>query len=87
MMSREARASIREDCCGGGRQKARSMKTTMEEEDRKQICMLESCGPEVAFQVYQFWVRTRFWVWSQEAMAPARVKTRGSIRLLRVGTR
>lgn len=49
-MSREARASIQEDCCGGGRQKARSMKTAMEEEGRKQFCMLKSYGPAVAFR-------------------------------------
>lgn len=86
-MSREARASIQEDCCGGGRQKTRSMKTTMEEEGRKHFCTLKSCGPEVAFQVYQCWLRTRFWVWSQEAVAAAGVEAGGSLRLLRVGTR
>ena len=73
-MSREARASIQEDCCGGGRQKARSMKTSMEEEGRKQFCMLKSYGPTVTFQVYQFWV------WSQEAVAAAGVETGGSLR-------
>ena len=56
------------------------MKTSMEEEGRKQFCMLKSYGPTVAFQVYQFWVRTRFWVWSQEAVAAAGVETGGSLR-------
>lgn len=42
-------ASIQEDCCGGGRQKTRSMKTTMEEEGRKHFCTLQKLWTRSGF--------------------------------------